>query len=91
VSGGFFDYDQYKIMEHADTIRAEAVSKDFPYSRETQDKFLVACYHLTKARIYLNRIDWFLSGDDGEETFHQRLKEDLAKLDGGEVDEREYY
>ena len=23
---------------------------------------------------------WLLSGDDGEETFHQRLEEDLKKL-----------
>ena len=35
---------------------------------------------LNKAFVYVNRIDWLLSGDDGEETFHKRLKEDLEKL-----------
>lgn len=30
--------------------------------------------------IYTQRIDWLLSGDDGEESFHSRLKEELDKL-----------
>ena len=29
------------------------------------------------AAIYAQRIDWLVSGDDGEETFHQRLAEEL--------------
>jgi hypothetical protein len=28
----------------------------------------------------MQRIDWLLSGDDGEESFIERLKEDLEKL-----------
>jgi hypothetical protein len=32
------------------------------------------------AKIYAQRVDWFLSGDDGEETFHERLKEDLGLI-----------
>jgi len=35
---------------------------------------------LKKAVIYAQRIDWFLSGDDGEESFHTRLKEDLESI-----------
>ena len=26
------------------------------------------------------RIDWLVSGDDDEKTFHERLPEDLAKI-----------
>ena len=33
------------------------------------------------AQTYMHRIDWLLSGDDGEESFLKRLKEDLDKLD----------
>ena len=33
--------------------------------------------HYTRA---ISLIDWLLSGDDGEEEFHQRLKEDLENF-----------
>ena len=32
---------------------------------------------LKEAAIYTQRIDWFLSGDDGEDNFYKRLEEDL--------------
>ena len=35
---------------------------------------------LRKAHVYAQRIDWLISGDDGEESFRERLKEDLDKL-----------
>ena len=35
---------------------------------------------LRKAHVYAQRIDWLISGDDGEESFHRRLKEELDKL-----------
>lgn len=31
----------------------------------------------------MQRIDWLIAGDDGEETFHRRLKEDLEKNNDG--------
>jgi hypothetical protein len=30
--------------------------------------------------VYLERIDFLLSSDDSEETFHKRLKEDLLHI-----------
>jgi hypothetical protein len=82
MSGGHFDYKQYDIQDIADDVIRDAISKDCPYSKETKDKFMVAYYQLVIAKTYLNRIDWLLSGDDGEDTFHERLKADLAKLEG---------
>ena len=35
---------------------------------------------LKKASVYAQRIDWLVSGDDGEESFIAKLKEDLNKL-----------
>jgi hypothetical protein len=32
------------------------------------------------AQVYAQRVDWFLSGDDGEESFLRRLDEDLENL-----------
>lgn len=34
---------------------------------------------LKEAKIYTQRIDWLLSGDDGEGNFKKRLKQDLEK------------
>jgi TFIIF-interacting CTD phosphatase-like protein len=34
---------------------------------------------LRKAQIYAQRIDWLVSGDDGEDYFHSRLKNDLME------------
>jgi hypothetical protein len=35
---------------------------------------------LKKAEVYAQRIDWYISGDDGEESFLRRLKDDLEAL-----------
>jgi hypothetical protein len=33
------------------------------------------------AAVYAQRIDWLISGDDGEESFLERLKEELGQLE----------
>jgi hypothetical protein len=50
------------------------------YSEEVLDQFKIAVDKLKEAYIYAQRIDWFVSGDDGEETFLRRLNDDLEKL-----------
>jgi hypothetical protein len=32
------------------------------------------------AQIYMQRMDWLISGDDGEESFLRRIDEDLKQL-----------
>ena len=51
------------------------------YSDETIKELRNGVELLRKAEIYAQRIDWFICGDDGEETFHKRLKEDLEKYE----------
>lgn len=89
MSGGAFDYNQYKIGEIADQIEEQirthsAGPKDewyFNMKPETIVALGAAVRALRIAEVYAHRADWFFSGDDGEESFHERLKEDLAKLD----------
>ena len=50
------------------------------YSKETIKEFKKGLAILKKAYIYAQRIDWLLSDDDGEESFHKRLKEELDNL-----------
>lgn len=89
MSGGAFDYQQYKIGEIADQIeesilRNEKGPKDddwfFEMKPETIAAFRDAVLALRTAEVFAQRVDWFLSGDDGEENFHKRLKEDLDRL-----------
>ena len=52
----------------------------YEYSKETIKEFKKGLAILRKAYVYAQRIDWLLSGDDGEESFHERLKEELDNL-----------
>ena len=90
MSGGAFDYKQYELSEIIDGIEQEIRNnnakprpKDYfepnNFKKETIDEFKKGIEYLKKALIYVQRIDWLLSGDDGEDTFHERLKEDLSK------------
>ena len=52
----------------------------YKYSKETIKEFKKGLAILKKAYVYAQRIDWLLSDDDGEESFHKRLKEELDNL-----------
>lgn len=89
MSGGHFDYKQYSISEIADEIENVielnnskelddfGLTIGYGYTTETIAEFEKAVKALRVAKIYAQRIDWLLSCDDGEEQFHQRLKEEL--------------
>jgi len=51
--------------------------KHYEYPEEVILQFKTAVALLRITEIYVHRIDYLLSGDDGEETFLNRLKEDL--------------
>lgn len=53
---------------------------EFEYP-ETLEEFKKGLKILKTAAIYAQRIDWLLSGDDGEESFKERLKEELDELE----------
>lgn len=51
------------------------------YPEIVQEKMKEAIKQLKIAEIYVHRVDWFLSGDDGEENFIKRLEEDLKQIE----------
>lgn len=53
----------------------------YKYPDEVIDKFREAIKALDVAFVYAQRVDWLLSGDDSEETFLERLANDLSKLE----------
>ena len=58
---------------------------------EVIEEFKKGLKILKIAAIYAQRIDWLLSGDDGEESFKRRLKEELDKLDSKPLIDYEYW
>ena len=88
MSGGYFDGKQYQLNRLADELQElidKIGEKDeygycYEFTDETIAEFKKALEMLRTASIYVQRIDWLVSGDDGEETFHERLKEELNNL-----------
>ena len=95
MSGGHFDYDQYKIRQIADEVeqiilkngekreRRESWEDEYYYNYppEVIEKFKEGLDIIRKAEIYAQRIDWLVCGDDGPESFLRRLEQDLKNLE----------
>jgi len=97
MSGGHFDYNQYKIDQIACDIEQMILdnnstelnefgdTKGYSFSPETIEKFKEGLDILKLAYVYAQRIDWLVSGDDNEDSFHIRLNEDLIKVKEGNL------
>jgi hypothetical protein len=53
----------------------------YQYPDEVIEEFKKGYWILRKAAIYAQRIDWILSGDDGDESFIRRLHDELEELE----------
>ena len=91
MSGGHFQYTQWKIHDIADEVEQLILTNDseeknewgdrkgYHYTPETIEEFKKGLVLLRQAYVYAQRIDWLVSGDDSEDSFHARLQEDLKK------------
>lgn len=92
MSGGHFNYRQHTLLDMADNIDSVILDNDSTekdewgnnigshYTPETIAEFDKAVTALKTAYVYAQRIDWLLSGDDGEDSFHKRLQAQLGEL-----------
>lgn len=92
MSGGHFAYNQYKIQQIADEIEQLIIDNDSEelnqygdtkgtfFSRKTMMEFKAAVALLRVSYVFTQRIDWLVSGDDSEDSFHRRLKHDLESI-----------
>jgi hypothetical protein len=100
MSGGHFDYAQYRISDIVNKIQEIIASNnleiaegnkpkddwgfdeqsDYEYPPHIIEEFKNAVKYLKIAQVYAQRVDWLVSGDDGEESFITRLAEDLKEL-----------
>jgi len=85
MSGGHFDYKQYYLNDIANDIQLQIETNGKPneygenitYSDATIARFKEAVYVLKVAETYAQRIDWLISGDDGEDSFIERINDEL--------------
>ena len=92
MSGGHFNYKQDSLLDMVDDVRFAILinynkeknecGNDIGnrFSPETIAEFNKAVKALELAYVYAQRIDWLLSGDDGEDSFHKRLQAQLGEL-----------
>lgn len=88
MSGGHFDYKQYEIQYIIDSIEQLIISNneldEYGYANhfpdDVLDEFRKGIKMLEIAQVYAQRIDWLVSGDDGVNTFKERLTNDLSRL-----------
>ena len=97
MSGGSFDYQDWRIDDIADKVEQEIVNSENGGVRQSEDcpyEFSTHVYSpevikelkrglkiLRQAYIYTHRIDYLLAGDDGEESFLRRLKKELNDVE----------
>lgn len=75
MSGGHFDHEQYNIERVADEIK-KIIDDRYQYSEETRERLRGAHDACRVAAMLVQRVDWLVSDDDSEESFHRRLVED---------------
>jgi hypothetical protein len=93
MSGGHFEYEQWKITNIADEVEQLILTNDSEerdewsnrmgchFAPEVIGEFKKGLIVLRQAYVYAQRIDWLVSGDDGEDSFLSRLKHDLDKIE----------
>ena len=96
MSGEYFECKEHIIGDIIDRIEqtqgevntkpSELSGDDFSYYNYVEDKegFNLICntakFYLDMAYTLSHRISYFMSGDDGEESFHQRTVEEIDKV-----------
>ena len=78
MSGGHFDYAQYSLDTIIEDV-SESIGEHDYIEKEIDNDLRKVVHYLSLVRIILHRADWYLSGDDGYETYKERLKTDLEE------------
>ena len=98
MSGGRFDYVQFRFGEIVEEIRTVIANNDSTEKNEWGDdigahlppdiiaKFKETADAVERAEKMVTRVDWLLSGDDGEDSFRRRWeKEGPGSTEGAAV------
>lgn len=78
MSGGTWENSEYNILNIADGIQNEVDSNE--HREDVKMKMLEAIDMLKMAYVYARAIDYYLSGDIGEDTLIKRIDTEMEKL-----------
>ena len=88
MSGGYFEYQQYHIQDivgklEETKVKIENDEEFYQYDRKEEliQEISNGLDYLNLAEIYTQRLDWLFSGDDGEDSFFERLEEEVEKYE----------
>jgi len=92
MSGGHWNYIQYRLDNVVEDIKdiidnngsgnLDQNDDCYVYGNwpdDIIDKFKETANTLDKASRMIHRLDWLLSGDDGEDSFRKRWEEEIEK------------
>lgn len=81
MSGGFFEYQQYRIEEIAESIK-ECIRRpeDYSLTKEVVDEMKTAVKYLEYSYVYVSEFDRLVSNDSSTESFFEKLNSDLQIL-----------
>ena len=89
MSGGHFGYNQYRVREIAEDIERLIATNDdqtknewgeckgYGFSPEIIERFKEAAHTIERAADMIQRVDWLVCGDDGEDSFMRRWCEEV--------------
>lgn len=89
MSGGYFDYNQYRVeqiaedIEHLIEINDDETkdewgdTKGYGFRPEIIERFKEAAHTLRQAAEMAKRVDWLVSCDDGEDSFMSRWDKEV--------------
>ena len=95
MSRGHFDYEEYKLLVIIDELQwlidtnnsteVDAYGYEIGrnYGQDTLEHFSAAIDVLKLAYVLTKQIDYLVSGEDKEETFHERVSKEILALSTG--------
>ncbi|MCL1903351.1 MAG: hypothetical protein FWF94_02910 [Oscillospiraceae bacterium] len=86
MSGGFWNYEDRSLIYLADELRREIaksrIKQGYANYSDAFIKEMSCVYNSTRGLVArLRRMDWVLSGDDGESDYKPRLAKDMAEIE----------
>ena len=82
MSGGHFDYTQFRMEDIAveiDDLIGRNNITEYSYPSEIIARFAEAAHTIRQAQEMAQRVDWLVSGDDGEESFMSRWDNEVRE------------
>lgn len=81
MSGKPIPKSKWNYIEREEYNATHKQPMNYAFPEEVLRRMEEAIYALRRAAIYAQRTDYLISCDDGEESFMERLKKELAELD----------